>query len=408
MKKKFSKIMGVGLVVAIVTSLLIVALPVSAAGTLSWDDESLPSTSSKIIEADKITDMAIGPDGTTIYATFNTTDGKLYKSTDTGATWSALTSPVETGNTTDLVAVAPDDADMVVVVNTANLTVHVSVNGGSSFTELGIPEDGSGTPVTAINDVAISRDLSGKHYIAIAGRDGAAAGGNASLHYFNWGATIPEWLDAANGTDWTNPIDTADEVFAVAFSPNFPSDRIILAVTFDATGDTLDLQIGSFSSTKDWNDQVSNYADYPVTLDDGTTTALTALNYASIAVSANYLGSDDATRVVFVGTDHDGGDDDGGGLYALDDSSIEDLKTGTAINSVAFNTATTKLLAGAVDDNKVYRSSNPTSSSPDVSSSGTYKSPGDSGDTTNVIVGWSGTTAVAASSGVSGAFSCLG
>jgi len=120
-------------------------------------------------------------------------------------------------------------------------------------------------------------------------------------------------------------------------------------------------------------------------------------------VDANYLGSDDATRVVFVGTALTGGD--AGGLYALDDTSIEELKTGTNINSVAFNTAATKLLAGATDDNKVYRSSNPTSSSPDVSGSGTYKSPGDSGDTTGVIVGWSGNTAVAASSGVSGAFS---
>jgi len=396
LKKKISRIMGVGLAVVIVTSLLIAVLPVSA-GTLSWSDESLPSTTSKVIEADVITDMAIGPDGSTIYTTFDTAEGKLYKSTDGGAAWSSLTSPVDAGGTTDLVAVAPDDADMVVVVdNSANLEVWVSVNGGSSFTSLGTPQDGSADPVTVINDVTVSRELSGKHYIAIAGNDAASG---ASIHYFNWGATIPEWLDAADG-DWNGDIETATTALAVAFSPNFPSDRIIMAVT--TSGAAIKLQVGSFSSTKDWNDQVSNYADYPLTLD--TATAATA---ASIAVDASYLGSDDATRLVFIGTSATGGADDSGGLYALDDTSIEVLKTDTAIKSVAFNTAATKLLAGASTDNKVYRSSNPTSSSPDVNSSSTYNSPGEPGasGTTGVIVGWTGDTAVAASGGTSGAFS---
>jgi hypothetical protein len=291
--------MGVGLVVAIVTSLLIAALPVSA-GTLAWDDESLPSTSSKRIEADVINDMAIGPNGTTIYAALTT--NKLYKSTDAGATWSALTAP---GTTADLVAVAPDDTDLVVVVDVPNDTVYISTNGGSSFTSLGVPEDGSANAVTLINDVTISRELSGKHYIACAGYDAAGA----SVHYFDWGATIPKWLDAADATDWNGAIGAlSDTALAVAFSPNFPSDRIILAVTYNGTGDTLALQVGTFSSTKSWNANVSNYADYPVILD----TTVTAAASAAMAVSANYLGSDDATRIVFVGTSHTGGD--GGGL----------------------------------------------------------------------------------------------
>jgi len=90
LKKKITKIMGVGSVVAIVTTLLVAALPVSA-GTLSWGSESIPSTTSKIIESGEIIDIAIAPDGTTIYATL--TGDLLYKSTNAGKTWSALTSP---------------------------------------------------------------------------------------------------------------------------------------------------------------------------------------------------------------------------------------------------------------------------------------------------------------------------
>ena len=395
MKKKISRIMGVGLAVVIVTSLLIAVLPVSA-GTLSWGSETIPSTTSKVIEADTINDIAIGPDGTTIYAALTT--NKLYKSTDAGKTWSALTSPA--AGTADLVAVAPDDVDLLGVVDVTNDTVYISTNGGSTFSTLGVPADGSSLAVQVIYDIAISRQLSGVNYVAVGGEDAAGA----SLHYFNYGAAAPSWRDAADGTDWTSAIgNSADEVRAVAFSPNFPSDRIIMAVTWDAAGATLDFQAGSFAAT-DWNNGVGGYsASYPVSIETAGITGVTA---ASISVDANYLGSDEATRIVFVGTTVTGtSTDTPGGIYRLDDTSVTDLKTGTAIQSVAYNTAATKLVAGASADNNAYRSADPTASSPTVSSASTYKRSGDNANTTTVIVGWSGDNVLAGSAGTDGAFS---
>jgi len=422
LKRKISRIMGVGLAVVIVTTLLAAALPV-AAGTLSWSSETIPSDTGKVIEADTINDIAIAPDGTTIYAAL--TGNKLYKSTDAGKTWSALTSPVASGGTTDLVAVAPDDTDLIAVVDnsTTSPEVWISADGGSTFDSLGTPESAatSAVPMTAINDVAISRELSGIHYIAAGGNDGGTPTTTAMLCYFNYGAAAPDWVDAAS--DWTGGgFDPADEVFAVAFSPNFPSDRIIMAVTFLAADNAatpkvpgeLKFQVGSFAA-EGWNDQVGGYTSYPVALDEDalveTDYTLTA-TAASISVDANYLGSDEATRVVFVGTSHTGGEDGPGGIYRLDDSSVTELKTGVAIQSVAFNTAATKLVAGASEDNNVYRSADPTASSPTVSSASTYKRPGVNAttdpvdaNTVSVIVGWSGGNVVAASGGDGGAFS---
>jgi len=407
MKKKISRIMGVGLAVVIVTSLLIAVLPVSA-GTLSWGSETIPSTTNKVIETDTINDIAIAPDGTTIYAAL-TTD-KLYQSTDAGATWSAVTSP---GAQSDLVAVAPDDTDLIAVVDDSTDTVYISTNGGSTFSTLGVPEDADDSnAMTQINDIAISRELSGVHYIAAGGDRGAVD--TAALCYFNYGAAAPSWTDAAEAdflltvaTDWFDAIDaSADTIQAVAFSPNFPSDRIVMAVTFDAAGGTVNFQVGSFAAKK-WNNNVGGYsATYPLVVDSVT---VSALSEASISVDANYLGSDESTRVVFVGTDATGGADAPGGIYRLDDDSVTELKTAVGIRSVAYNTAATKLVAGASTDNNVYRSADPTASSPTVSSASTYKRPGDNTDTNTVLIGWSGDDVVAASAGTAsgddGAFS---
>ncbi len=388
MKKKFSRLMGVGLAVVIVTTMLVGVLPVSA-GTLSWGSETIPSTTGKVIDANVINDIAIAPDGTTIYAAL--TNNKLYKSTDAGKTWSGLTSPV-TG-TTDLVAVAPDDADLIAVVDDTNQEVWISTNGGSTFDSLGVPDG----PITAINDVAISRELSGIHNIAVGGN--GTGGAVAQLSYFNYGAAAPAWLDAAGG-DWGATISATDDILAIAFSPNFPSDRIVMAVTWDVTN-KLEFQVGSFNA-KNWNDGVGGYSiSYPVPLDDAS-----GFTSASISVDANYLGSDEATRVVFVGTEASGGVDAPGGIYRLDDSDVTEMKTNVAIKSVAYNTAATKLVAGeGSTGNNVYRSADPTASSPTVSGASTYKKSGVNDNTNTVIVGWSGADVVAGSAGTGGAFS---
>lgn len=68
MKKKFSRVLGVGLTVALLASLMLVAAPVSA-GTLKWTSETIPSTTGKVLQPGiDILDLAVAGDEETIYA----------------------------------------------------------------------------------------------------------------------------------------------------------------------------------------------------------------------------------------------------------------------------------------------------------------------------------------------------
>ncbi len=87
MKKKFSRILGVGLTVALLASLVLAVVPVSA-GTLSWSKVTIPSTVNNVLTpGENITDLAAS--GETIYAVTGTAN-ITYVSTDTGATWKEL------------------------------------------------------------------------------------------------------------------------------------------------------------------------------------------------------------------------------------------------------------------------------------------------------------------------------
>jgi hypothetical protein len=86
MKKAIKKFWGVGLIVIILSTLFIAAAPaspVAAANPLTWNTEAIPGLPGYVLlESDGIHDMAVAPDGTTIYATL--ADEYVYKSTNAG------------------------------------------------------------------------------------------------------------------------------------------------------------------------------------------------------------------------------------------------------------------------------------------------------------------------------------
>src|SRR3972149_9072872 len=102
---KISKILGVALSLAMLTSLLTVATPASA-GTLVYSTEGLPGTVSVTFS-----DYAVSSDGNTIYAVVGT--NVLYKSTNGGTSW--VTRTIAGAPGFEFVAVAPDDANIVAV-----------------------------------------------------------------------------------------------------------------------------------------------------------------------------------------------------------------------------------------------------------------------------------------------------
>jgi len=385
------KLMGVGLVLMLLVSMLVMSVPVSA-GTLSWTvSTDIPDATDKVVQdGTTLYDMAVSADGQTIYvAAF---DNGIYKSVNGGDSWSAVSIPAAvTGNIT-MVAMAPDDSDIVVFIGnttglTTNLTAYVSTNGGSTFNSLSTIQDTSDNASSQIYDVAISPLSAGVRYIAAAGVNDTAASG-AAIYYFNLGATTPVWKDAV--TDFTSGLTvTGIESFrSVAFSPNFPSDQVMVGVSEDTstTAGAVHFHIASFNQQK-WDASV--FTGYPVSLTvTGESANVSAVSAADISLDPEYLAGDDSTRIAMVGVAVTRAGTAEGGLYRLKDTTVKELKADTAINSVAWDGA--DLAAGAYADNNVYRCADALASSPTVSTSRSYKEIGvdDPDNNDQVIVRW--------------------
>ncbi|MBI2860914.1 MAG: hypothetical protein HYX91_05340 [Chloroflexi bacterium] len=392
--RKSSRIVGVGLVAVLLVSLLGFALPASA-GTLSWTSETIPGATNQLVVAGDVLDIAVAPDGNTIYAVAGTTT--VYKSTNRGDTWSTILTTAG-GNppiSPTLVAVAPDNANIVVIAVGGTPNVYASTNGGSTWGVLGVPQEAALGAAAALTDLAVSAASAGTNFIAVSGTE---AGPIGNVWYFNLGAAAPVWKETNSLLGFT-AADAPGGVGAVAFSPNFASDQLLAAVTFDATTDDTSFQLFSLS-TKLWNTN-AGFVGYPVTIANDVAGA--SLTAASIALAPDYLGSDDTLRVAFIGIDRDATATASlDGIYRLRDTAVKQIKDTANINSVAYNGAT--LVAGVTDSNAVWRSDDPLASTPTVVATTSLKRPGSS-LATDVVVAWAGTDVIAGTSGDDSAFS---
>jgi len=294
MKKKFSRILGTSLAITMLVSLMITALPASA-GTLTWSPESgMPSTSetsNQLVANADVNDIAVAADGKTIYAISGagaTGANLTFKSLDGGLTWKRLVTGL---SVPAFVEVAPDDANVVIVGGDTN-KIFTSLDGGTTFSEV------TGHGMTNVTCVAISKQSASVRYVAA----GGDVSGAAEIKYFKLGSAVPSWTSALTGTDGTTWVDTMIgdvSVKAVAFSPSFVSDKVMVVVTENGTTNAL-FEIASFSSKK-WNANAGfipsdpTYS-YPITVITGAN--YVPLKAASIAMSPTYVGSDETSRVV--------------------------------------------------------------------------------------------------------------
>ncbi len=239
MKSKLSKIFGVGLTVALLLSLIVVASPVSA-DTLKWacetDIPGLPTANNQIVANSDVADMAVSADGKTIYVVTGAANLTL-KSTDGGLTWTSLTLFKAKTTQANLVAIAPDDPLKVVVVDTSTAGVpHLwySSDGGSSASLAEL----TGFTLTTIYDIDIAPVRSGVNLVGIAGITATGAG----LQYFSLGDSVPTWTNAV--TEWTGLSGTG-AVMAIKWSPAYATDRMLTAVTTTQTAATATATVGT-------------------------------------------------------------------------------------------------------------------------------------------------------------------
>ncbi len=370
--------------------LFLPAKPVSAGGAV-WSAETIPDTLEYILGPDgtgdnlDVRDFAFAGDGMTVYAApgDSISDNVVYKSTDAGLGWAAL----ELDITPDLVAVAPDDRDIVVIANSSTPELYLTTNGGVTWDTLGTPPENGGPSATAIHDIEISPIRNTIHYIAAAGTD---TDGEANVWIFDHGAGVPSW----KGTKSMSGFGVGDVVAAVEFSPNFSSDLAMVAISVD-NGANIKLHILDIIAEK-WNSS-AGYVNYPCTIVNNGD--ISGLSSASLSLDPDYLATDDDTRKVFIGLTVEGAEDTSG-IYRYVDTAKTLIKADVKIHSVVFNGS--YLVAGSYDSNTVYRSANPSATSPTVLTSSTTKQPG---GVNRVKVAWKTPSFVAGTAGNESAFS---
>jgi hypothetical protein len=391
--KKLTRFWGVFIAIVLASTLILSAAPVSA-GTLSWGSEDLPDEFTDGGAADSVTDMAISGDGSVIYIAFaDAVNNRIKRSTNGGESWSNIvvvdgTPPV--AMTATYIAVAPDDPNYIAAMNTAGL-VYISDDAGANWDSLGTCGAG------AVYDLELSVEKGGNHFVAVAGDDGVAAPGNqAELWYYEIGAIAAGWTDAWTNMGGADPAVTDESCQAVAFSPNFYSDQVMVAVSFYQN--EINYSMYSFN-TSTWNSGA--FSDFPKNLQQGSDDLVT-MQSASLALAPDFLGSDDAMRVAFVGVAADpaaADDIESEGIFRMDDTDVEVLKDEQAIKSIDFDGDL--LVAGHLEEVTIYRSTDPLESSPSVSSSTGTKEPG---GVDTVIVGIVGDSVVATTQGAEAAF----
>jgi hypothetical protein len=343
MKKIIKKFWGVALVVMLLSTLLVIPATPAAAGAYVFTNTNLLPSALTGVLAPTIGFgfVAVAQAGDVIYAT--ATDGAvnyLYKSADGGANWApAIAAGLPAFPAAwNLIAVAQDDANYVVVVNTAASTVYLSTNGGVSFNNI------TGALVaTAIDDVDISSLYGGFHYVLVGGTNAGVA------VLAKWQVTLAAaWVAIPVAT--AVPVPT--EIQAVQYTPYPDIDQGFLFIGKTATDLSLHMYSDAFIATP--IDPVG--FNFPRVFATGAAVACTK---AQIVLDPSFLINDN--EIGFVGSDVAGGVGPvTGGVWTLVGGlgKIQTMAAPNTFNSLAWDGTNMMSAGGAAGTPTVYRSAN--------------------------------------------------
>jgi hypothetical protein len=289
--------------------------------------------------------LTASADGT-LYAYGKGLTYTLYKSTDGGLKWSYI------GKVQDAItdiAVSPHDAATIYYATSSK--VFRSTDGGKNFIQMPNIPGGAGAGNITITSLAVTWLNNNVLAVGTRDTDNSEFGG---VYILDEAEIYAGWMDASIGNY---------DVYAVAFSPNYATDRQIIAVVTDEADTIVINKIGN----ADWNAFIGS-----ARLDrdnSGTPTAVAVAHAAVIAFPNNYdalLGS--ADRFFFVGINTGAGQGDVykvkcndapgislatdlnvGGIYGESNIDITSLISYSQQQSV-------NLLAGSANSSRTYTS----------------------------------------------------
>jgi photosystem II stability/assembly factor-like uncharacterized protein len=310
------------------------ARPAAAAtGPVRWTKVNIPTQGEvghwALAAGSDIRQLTARGDGT-LYAHVAGLAYTFYRSIDGGYTWEHI------GNVSDAItdiAISPLDARTIYYATASR--VYRSTDGGQTFQMLPPNPGGAGANHKEITSIDVTRLESN---IVVVGTRDTDSGEFGGVYILDESELVSTWVDTGIG---------GYDIGAVAFSPHYPDDRVMVAVATDETATYISVKNGH----DDWNAE-TGYARLDI-----------AMSSAAVA----FPGSYDADEPVFFVAIATGAG--AGGVYKFHGSaapavsSAPDLNVGVAYGSSGIDIAslsayddggTTVLLAGAANGSMTY------------------------------------------------------
>jgi photosystem II stability/assembly factor-like uncharacterized protein len=233
--------------VIIIGIMIVSSLPshisIAAAGDVKWSPVTIPVNG----EAGKWTlasgadtkCLTMAEDGTLYcYANPTGTTDTLFKSTDGGLSWSSI------GQVKDaIIAIAVVPNDVMTLYYATTSSVYRSGDSGASFIPLPQNPGGAGNHNVQITSLDVVR-LGNSNLVAVGTKD-TDFGNYGGVYLFDESSSAGIWLNTSIG---------ANDVYRIAFSPNYVNDKVLIVVASDKTATFIKSQTGD----NDWTQMVSN------------------------------------------------------------------------------------------------------------------------------------------------------
>ncbi|MBI4296426.1 MAG: hypothetical protein HY667_04840 [Chloroflexi bacterium] len=336
----------------VILALLLLLIPLLPAHTANADDSLLKWTKVNIPAEGKpgnwvlasgsdIQHLTMARDGT-LYAYGKGLTNTLYKSMDGGLGWDSV------GKVQDsivAIATAPDNAAGVYYATTS--TIYKSTDAGEKFVSLLPNPGGAGSSNIEITSMAVARAEKG-YLVAVATRD-IDATQYGGVYLLDESEVLPRWQNTNLGNY---------DVYRVAFSPNFITDRQLVAVVTNEIETVVKVKAGGGGWGQSLGDARLNRDNSPVY------SPVAVTNSAAIAFPTDYGRA--AVTIFLVAIDTGSGQGD---VYRVQpdtgSSAATDLNVGAAFNlnnvditsiAISGNTEQPRLMAGAAASAQVYYS----------------------------------------------------